>query len=61
MCRCPGLEHVGAREAKRQPDWVRSGETLEMTGLELAVAGLQLPVMNPETAMPAYLNTGEGR
>ena len=47
--------------AKRQPDWVRSGETLEMTGLELAVAGLQLPVMNPETALLAYLNTGEAR
>ena len=42
---------------RRPPDWVAAGITL--TGRQLAVHGLQLPSMNPESAVLLHLATPE--
>jgi len=46
-----GLPGGGAERgpSRSSPQWLRVGA--EMTGRELAVLGLQLPVMNPESAL----------
>lgn len=46
----PGEARVPAR---RQPAWLSDGITL--TGRQLAVFGLQMPVMNPETSLLLHL------
>lgn len=41
--------------ARTSPTWLTAG--VEMSGRELAVLGLQLPVMNPESALLIHLTT----
>jgi len=68
--RVPGLtpdgryvvEHIalpgGSAErgpGRTSPGWLKGG--LELTGRELAVLGLQLPVMNPESALLVHLRS----
>lgn len=42
------LPRAGRVPARRQPAWVATG--IDVTGRQLAVHGLQMPVMNPESA-----------
>jgi hypothetical protein len=39
--------------ARRQPAWIAAG--IDLTGRQLAVHGLQMPVMNPESALLIHL------
>ncbi len=45
-----------AGPAQHQPPWVR--DTVELTGRQLAVLGVQLPTMHPETALLLHLRSG---
>ena len=47
----PGDERLGP--ARRQPAWLRDGITL--TGAQLAAHGLQMPTLDPETAVVVHL------
>jgi hypothetical protein len=46
-----GVQVRGA--ARRQPTWVAEG--IELTGRQLAVHGLQPPVLDPESAVLLHL------
>ena len=49
------LPHAGHVPARRQPSWLIDG--IELTGRQLAAHGLQMPVMNPESALILHLTT----
>ncbi|MCU1361011.1 MAG: alpha-galactosidase [Ilumatobacteraceae bacterium] len=48
------LPRSGRVPARRQPAWVRAG--IELTGRQLATHGLQMPVLNPESALLLWLS-----
>ena len=47
------LAPIGRGPARRQPAWWSTG--IELTGRQLAVHGLQMPVLNPESAVLLHL------
>lgn len=47
------LPRAGRVPARRQPAWISTG--IALTGRQLAVHGLQMPVMNPESAVLLHL------
>ena len=47
------LDRAERGPARAQPEWLKDGITL--SGTHLAAVGLQLPVMNPESALLIYL------
>jgi alpha-galactosidase len=47
------LPRAGRVPARRQPAWIAAG--IDLTGRQLAVHGLQMPVMNPESALLIHL------
>jgi alpha-galactosidase len=49
------LPRGGRVPARRQPAWLATG--IELTGRQLAVHGLQMPVLNPESALVLHLRT----
>ena len=46
------LKALGPDLAKQQPAWL---EGVEISGRQLAVAGLPMPILNPETALLLHL------
>ncbi|MGE0141155.1 MAG: alpha-galactosidase [Ilumatobacteraceae bacterium] len=48
-----GLPRSGRVPARHQPAWLASG--IELTGRQLATHGLQMPVLNPESALLVHL------
>ena len=53
----PGDE-VEHGPVRRQNDWPRTG--IELRGHDLSVIGLQLPVLNPESAIILHLQVADG-
>jgi alpha-galactosidase len=49
------LAPIGRGPARRQPAWWSDG--IELSGRQLAVHGLQMPVLNPESAVLLHLST----
>jgi alpha-galactosidase len=47
------LPRAGRVPARHQPSWVAEG--IEVTGRQLGVHGLQMPVLNPESAVLVHL------
>jgi alpha-galactosidase len=47
------MPRAGRVPARRQPAWIATG--IDLTGRQLAVHGLQMPVMNPESATLLHL------
>jgi alpha-galactosidase len=49
------LPRAGRVPARHQPAWLTEG--IELTGRQLAVHGLQMPVLNPESAALLHLSS----